>query len=236
MHRAPIGLQAPVGLGLTLRITTTSQLKILLVDDHAVVRAGLKALISAEAGLQVIGEAADGEQALVVAPKVKPDIIVLDVSMPKLAGAEAARRLKRLCPEARIIALSVHEDRSYLRELLEAGATGYALKRSAPDELIRAIRAVAAGGIYVDPSVAGEVVRSFVQPTTRSGFSTALSEREAEVLRLIAEGHSTRAIAARFDISTKSVETYKSRAVEKLGLKSRVDIIQHAKQSGWFNP
>ncbi len=219
----------------TRDITANPKLRVFLADDHAVVRAGLKALINGEAGLQVVGEAADGEEVLACVPELKPDVVVLDVSMPKLSGVETAARLRRVWSDARIVGLSVHEDRAYLRELLEAGATGYVLKRSAPEELIRAIRAVAAGGIYVDPAVAGELLRCFVQPAMRAGSAAALSERETGVLRLVSEGHSTRAIAAKFEISTKTVETYKSRAMEKLGLKTRVDIVRHARQTGWFN-
>jgi DNA-binding NarL/FixJ family response regulator len=224
------------GFGSTCGIPAHPKLRIFLADDHAVVRAGLKVLINREAGLHVVGEASDGEEALASVPALKPDVVVLDISMPKLSGPETAARLRRTCPGARIIGLSVHEDRSYLRELIEAGATGYVLKRSTSEELIRAIRAVAGGGVYVDPAMAGDLVRSFVHPTTGSGFNAALSERESDVLRLLAEGHTTRVIAEKFEISTKTVETYKSRAMEKLGLKTRVDIIRHARASGWFSP
>lgn len=211
------------------------KLRIFLADDHAVVRAGLKALLLSEPGLHVVGEAADGEETVARAPKLKPDVVVLDLSMPKLSGVEAALRLRQECPEAKIVGLSMHEDRSYLRELLAAGATGYALKRSAPEELLRAIRAVAAGAIYVDPAVAGDLLRSLVTPGPRTPRPGGLSAREHEVLRLLAEGHGIRAIAARFALSVKTVETYKARAMEKLRLKSRVDLIRHARQSGWFN-
>ena len=211
------------------------KLRIFLADDHAVVRAGLKALILSEPGLHVVGEAADGEETVARAPKLKPDVVVLDISMPKLSGIETAERLRQECPETKIVGLSMHEDRGYLRELLAAGATGYALKRSGPEELLRAIRAVAAGAIYVDPAVVGDLLQSLVEPglcTLRPG---SLSEREQDVLRLLAEGHSIRAIAAEFTLSVKTIETYKARAMEKLGLKNRVDIIRYARHCGWFN-
>lgn len=214
--------------------TSTDTLRIFLADDHAVVRAGLKALIQQEAKLVVVGEGADGLEVLAQVPGLAPDVVVLDVSMPRMTGTQVAAELRKVCPAVKILALSVHEDRSYLRELLEAGATGYVLKRSAADELIRAIHTVASGSVYVDPAVAGDLVRALVHSAEPSA-NPALSDRESEVLRLIADGYGTKEVAAQLDISVKTVETYKARSMEKLGLKTRVDIIRYAKQTGWFS-
>ena len=208
------------------------KLRVFLADDHAVVRAGLKTLINAEPDMHVVGEAADGREALRQIPAAAPDIVVLDVSMPELNGTQTALRLKETSPRAKILALTVHEDRSYIRELLAAGATGYLLKRAAAAELINAIRAVAGGGMYVDPRVAAKLVARIVEGTTASPVE--LSRREAEVLELVARGHSHKEISSRLEVSLKTVETYKARSMEKLGLRSRVDIIRHAAEAGWL--
>jgi DNA-binding NarL/FixJ family response regulator len=208
-------------------------LRILLADDHSVVREGLKALILAEPDLELVGEAEDGESAFRETLRLRPDVVVMDISMPKLNGTEATQRLKQDCPEIRVVALTAHEDAAYVRRLLEAGASGYVLKRAAAHVLIDAIRTVAAGGVYLDPSVTGRVVDGYLRQP--SGTPRAeVSEREAEVLRLIAQGYSNKEIAARLEVSVKTVETYKARAMEKLGFGSRVDIVRYAVQQGWF--
>src|SRR5688500_17544852 len=173
------------------------KLQILLADDHVVVREGLKRLVDSEADMRVIGEAADGAEAIEKAIRLCPDVVVMDVSMGNVNGAEATRRIRTHCPVTRILALTVHEDTSYLRELLDAGAAGYVLKQAAADELIRAIRAVASGGVYVDPRIAGKLVNTF--GTTRAASNSAmadLSERETAVLRFIAQGYTNKEIAS----------------------------------------
>jgi DNA-binding NarL/FixJ family response regulator len=212
-----------------------AKLHILLADDHAVVREGLKRLIDGEGDMRVIGEAADGGEAIEKSVQLCPDVAVIDVSMGTINGAQATRRIRALCPATRVLALTVHEDTSYLRELLDAGAAGYVLKRAAADELIRAIRAVASGGVYVDPRIAGKLVNTFA--TTKSAAATNmadLSERENAVLRLIAQGYTNKEIASQLGLSVKTVETYKARSMEKLGLRSRVDIVRAASERGWF--
>jgi len=212
-----------------------TELRIVLADDHAVVREGLKALINAHSGMTVVGEAADGRMACELVERVRPDVAVLDVSMPEMSGGQATERIRQSCPEVKVLALTVHEDRGYLRRLLAAGAAGYVLKRSAAEELIRAIQVVAGGGVYLDPSLAGKVVGGFVH---RSGGETAageeLSDREAAVVRLTACGHGNKEIAAQLDISIKTVETYKARALEKLSLHSRADLVRYAVERGWL--
>jgi DNA-binding NarL/FixJ family response regulator len=213
-----------------------AKLRVYLADDHAVVRAGLKALIDAQPEMEVIGEAGDGRTVCEQVQESQPDVVVMDVSMPVLNGAQATARLKQACPHVKVLALTVHEDKGYLRLLLEAGASGYVLKRAAAEELIHAIRTVAGGGVYLDPALAGKVVGSFVRAPAGKGVPgiAELSEREAEVVRLIAEGYSNKEIASRLSLSVKTVETYKARSLEKLGLDSRADLVRYALQRGWL--
>jgi DNA-binding NarL/FixJ family response regulator len=172
-----------------------AELRIFIADDHAIVREGLKALVNAEPGMRVVGEAADGREAYRGIVQLRPDVAVMDISMPGWSGSEATSRLRRDCPGIRVVSLTVHEDESYLRGLLEAGAAGYVLKRSATADLIHAIRTVAAGGTYIDPNLAGRLVNVYIDshpvcpPTSRG----ELTGRESDVVRLIALGHSNKA-------------------------------------------
>lgn len=223
------------------------KLRVLLADDHAIVREGLKTLVNAQPDMEVIAEAEDGQSAVRQVKELRPDVVVMDVSMPRLNGSAATQQIKQICPEVKVVALSMYEDRSYLRQLLEAGASGYVLKRSAAEDLRRAIRTVASGGVYLDPSLAGKIVDSFIRQQGAGSSSAAsssalrgqieggdLSEREEEVLRLIAQGYSNKEIAAQLSLSVKTVETYKSRSLEKLGISSRTEIIRYALQQGWL--
>ncbi len=210
-------------------------LRVLLADDHAVVREGLKALINSESDIEVVGEAADGRAAWQMAVDLKPDVVVMDISMPDLGGAAATKLIRRDCPGVRVLALTVHEIDGYLRQLLEAGASGYVLKRAAAEELVRAIRAVASGGVYLDPSMAGQVVGGFVGPGAAEALREGvLTDRESEVVRLLAKGHINREIADKLALSIKTVEVHKARALEKLGLRSRADLVQFALTRGWL--
>jgi DNA-binding NarL/FixJ family response regulator len=212
-----------------------SKLRLLLVDDHAVVREGLKRLIGGQPDLEVVGEASDGNEAIARMKELQPDVVMMDVSMPGLSGVDATAQLKALCPAVRVLALTVHEDDAYAREFLKAGAVGYLLKRASTEELLRAIRAVAAGKIYLDPRIADRLVNTLIEPErARSSAIAELSEREAEVLRLIALGYANKEIAAQLDLSIKTIETYKARSMEKLGLRSRVDIVRIAVERGWL--
>jgi DNA-binding NarL/FixJ family response regulator len=216
--------------------STAPKLRIFLADDHAVVREGLRALVAAQPDLEVAGEAADGRTACERIEAVRPDVAVMDVSMPELNGAQATERLKASCPRVKILALTVHEDRGYLRRLLEAGASGYVLKRAAAEELIAAIRAVAAGGLYLDPAMAAHLTGASSRPDPAGELPPAedLSDRELEVVRLIARGQSNKEIAATLGISGKTVETYKARALQKLSLRSRADLVRYALRRGWL--
>jgi DNA-binding NarL/FixJ family response regulator len=214
-----------------------ADLRIFLADDHAVVREGLKALINAEPGMVVVGEAADGLSACEQIAALRPDVAVMDLSMPVLTGSQATERLRAECPQVRVLALTVHEHRVYIRQLLAAGAAGYVLKRGAPEELIRAIRVVAAGGVYLDAAMAGQVVGGFVRRSAGEAGpkGVELSDREAEVAQLTAAGQTTKAIAAGLDVSAKTVETYRARAMQKLGLQTRADLVRYAVQQGWLH-
>lgn len=211
------------------------KLRVFLADDHPVVRAGLRALINSESDMEVVGEAMNGREAFDRIHAKPPDIVVLDVNMPELTGAQVTQKLRQDHPEIRVLALTVHEESSYLRQLLQAGAAGYVLKRAAGDELIRAIRVIAAGDTYLDARVAGSLVRTFVDPKpTPVATDAHLSERETDVIRLIAQGFTNKEVGSQLGVSSKTVETYKTRSMEKLGLRGRVELVQAAVERGWL--
>ena len=210
-------------------------LRIYLADDHPIVLAGVKALVTADAGLKVVGEAGDGRTALRQVTELKPDILILDISMPGLNGVQVAERLRLACPDCKVLILTVHEDRGYLRQLLDLGVAGYLLKRSAAEELIRAIEAIAAGGIYLDPAIAGMAVgMTASRPSDGASGAANLSQRELEVIKMTASGHSSKSMAAELGIAAKSVETYKARAMEKLCFRTRVELVRYAVSQGWL--
>lgn len=211
-------------------------LRILVADDHAIVRQGLKLLIDSQQDMQVVAEAADGNAALEQAEALKPDIVVMDISMPGMNGLTATRTLKQRQPGVTIVALTRHEDEKYLEELLRAGASAYILKQSAPADFLQAIRAVAAGGIYLDPAMTSRVAGGLLagKPHVNAETSAKLTERESEVLRLVAVGHSNVEIAARLGIAVKTVEVHKANAMRKLGLTGRVDVIRYGVLQGWL--
>jgi DNA-binding NarL/FixJ family response regulator len=213
------------------------ELRIVLADDHEVVRTGMRSLLDSTPGMTVVGEARDGAEAIARAAELRPDVMVMDVSMPVMDGAAATEQLSREHPDVKVLVLTAHDDRAHLARLLEAGAAGFVLKRAAADELVRAIRAVAAGGTYVDPLLAGHLLRGRARAAAAdpSVVTDPLSEREEEVLRRIAWGESNKEIAARLGISTKTVETYKARITEKLGLRSRTEMVRYALERGWLS-
>lgn len=209
--------------------------RIFLVEDHGVVREGIKRLLERRPDMEVVGESEDSEQALKRIREVQPDVVMMDISMPGISGIELTRQVRQVCPATKIIALTVHEDEGYIGEMLRQGAVGYLLKRIPTEELALAVRTVADGGTYIDPRVASKVVRVIVKTDNKElSASVDLSEREQYVLRAIAKGHSNKEIAAMLNIGVKTVETYKARAMEKLGLKSRVDIVRTATSRGWL--
>ena len=211
------------------------KLRILIADDHALLRDGLKALVNAEADMEIVGEAESGRAALEKARQLKPHVVLMDISMPDMNGAQATRKLKEALPTIKVLALTAHEDSSYLRHMLEAGASGFLLKRAAADQLIQAIHVVAANGRYIDPTFAGKVLSNFMRPVSKTTTQgSELSERETEVLRLTAWGFGNKEIAGQLDISVKTVETYKARLAEKLNLTSRTEIVRYAVRHGWL--
>jgi DNA-binding NarL/FixJ family response regulator len=212
-----------------------ARLRVFIADDHPVVLAGIRSLLDGDPEVEIIGEARDGLTALRMAIELKADVIVLDLSMPGLNGVDVTRQLLAQFPDCKVVVLTVHEDRAYLRKLIEVGASGYVLKRSAVEDLLRAIHAVAAGGIYLDPSIAAHAIdRTVNKPSEAMAGGAELSEREVEVLRLTAVGHSNKAIANILQISVKSIETYKARAMDKLGFHSRVELVGYAVGKGWL--
>jgi DNA-binding NarL/FixJ family response regulator len=213
------------------------KLRILLADDHQMLRDGLRLLIDAQPNMRVVGEAANGREALLKAREVSPDMVVMDLSMPEMNGLEATQRLRAELPHVRILALTAHEDESYLAQLCKAGAAGYVLKRSAGDELLQAITTIANGGLYFEPALASKALAR--QVTAQSGHASAgpelLSEREREVLILVAWGLSNKEIASELHLSVKTIETYKVRIAQKLRLRSRAGMVQFALRQGWLD-
>lgn len=211
-------------------------LRILIADDHAIVRQGLKLLIDSQPDMKVIAEAASGDAVLAQATAVKPDVVVMDISMPGINGLMATRELKQRQPYTTVVALTRHEDRTYLEELLRAGASAYVLKQSPPAEFLRALRAVAAGGIYLDPAITPQVADGLLaaKPRADAEAGAKTTERETQVLRLVAVGHSNVEIAEKLDISVKTVEVHKTNAMRKLGLTGRVDVIRYGVLQGWL--
>jgi len=211
-----------------------NKLRIFLADDHMVVREGLKTLINAQPDMEVVGEAENGKEALKGALELSPDVVVMDVSMPEMNGIEATELLRKECPQIKIVALTIYEDTGYLRQLLKAGASGYVLKRAVVEELVHAVRVCASGGSYIEPKLAAQVVSSYISRGSASGNKSQgeLSDRETQVLRLIAWGCSNKEIGAKLNISVKTVETYKVRLMGKLNLRSRVDMVRYALRQG----
>ncbi|MBJ6126992.1 response regulator transcription factor [Microvirga splendida] len=215
-----------------------TQIRVTLADDHPVVLAGIKALLQEAPEITLIGEATTGSAALEMICDRQPDVAVIDISMPDLNGIDLASKVGTACPSVKLLALTVHEDRAYIQPLLKAGARGYLLKRSAAEDLVRAIRAIASGGTYLDPAIADRAIsdaaRGGRSGSTQLSNPESLSQREDEVLRLTAQGYSNKEIAARLDVSIKTVETYKTRAAEKLGLRTRADIVRYGASHGWL--
>jgi len=206
-----------------------------LVDDHPVLRAGVNALLCTESDFLIVGEADNGFSAVQLSRSLEPDVIVMDISLPTLSGTDATKQILQANPKRRILVLSAHEEVAFARMLMGLGVAGYALKRSAGDELVRAVRIVAQGDTYVDPILARAlVVTGTRQPSPVGMPAVSLSEREAEVVRLIARGHSSKEMAETLGISPRTLETYKARAMTKLGLRTRADLIRYALRCGWL--
>jgi len=209
--------------------------RILLADDHAVLRSGLRLLLTSQNEFEVVGEASSGMETLTLAEQLQPDLILLDLSMPALGGLEAMPVLRKLVPSARILILTMHDDPQYLRQALKNGASGYVLKKAADAELLSAMRAVLRGEVYVHPSMTRVLLEDLLpkaQMTISNNAWGSLSEREQEVLKMVALGHTSAEIAEQLNLSAKTVETYRARGMEKLGLRTRAALVKFALQEG----
>jgi two-component system, NarL family, response regulator NreC len=209
--------------------------RILLVDDHAVVRSGLRMLLENERDVEIIGEAASAHEAIEAAMALRPNVILMDIGLPDLSGIDATREIKKRVPEAAIVALTIHEDEEYFFKMLEAGATGYVPKRAAPEELLTAIRAAATGQVYLYPSLAKLLVRDFLsggRPSSADQPDSELTEREAEVLTYLAEGANNEEIANALVISPKTVARHRENIMRKLNLHSRSELVRYAIRKG----
>ena len=211
-------------------------IRIFLADDHALIRAGLKSLIQTQSGMEVVGEAGTGRETCERVKELLPDIVVMDITMPDMNGIQATEKIKRDCPDVKIIALSAHEDEAYFRQMLRLGASGYLLKRAIADELIHALQVVFAGGTFICAIIASKIVSVYSEADHDSRETEVLSEREGEVLRCIAWGNTNKEIAAALFISVKTVETHRARCMDKLNLQTRADIVRYALAHGWLQP
>jgi DNA-binding NarL/FixJ family response regulator len=212
------------------------KVRILLADDHETVREGLKAILSVQDDMEVIGEAENGRDAVTHAQSLQPDVVIMDVSMPTLNGMKATESLRQICPSVSVVALTRHADEGYLQQLMRAGASAYVLKQSRSAELLHAVRAVSSGGKYVDPAIANTVVgESNRRPAANVREPHAeLTPRETEIIKLLAWGYSNKEIAATLSLSVKTVETHRTNAINKLGLRSRTEIVRYALLKGWL--
>ncbi len=213
-----------------------NKIRVLLAEDHRTVREGFKLILDAQPDIEVVGEAGDGRAALRLARELSPEVVLMDLSMPEMGGLAATERLRELCPGAHVVALTRHTDRAYLQQLLKAGASGYVLKQSDPSVLLQALRAVASGGNFLDPAITGKALEGYFgrKPGGASVAEVNLSDRETEVVRLIALGYSNKEIAARLSLSVKTVEAHKANAMRKLDMHSRIDLVRYAMLQGWM--
>jgi two-component system, NarL family, response regulator NreC len=214
-----------------------SKIRVLIADDHAVLRAGLTMLLNAQADMEAVGEASNGEEAFVKTLELKPDVLLLDITMPGMSGIDVIRKLKTEDISVAILVLTMHEDEGYFRETLSSGALGYIPKKAADAELISAIRVVASGQVFLYPSLTRNLVKELiysgaVDKEVDSDTYSKLSRREKEVLQLVAQGYTNQQMADRLFLSVKTIETYKTRVMEKLDLHSRVELVRYALQRG----
>ncbi|MGI6451167.1 MAG: response regulator [Desulfitobacteriia bacterium] len=213
-----------------------SPIRLLLVDDHTVLRSGLRMLLNSHEDMIVVGEAESGEDALEKVKELKPDIVLLDISMPGMGGMTALQKIKEISG-AKVLMLTMHADEEYLKEAMEFGVSGYVLKQAADTELIQAIKEVAKGQVYVDSGLAQNLVKSMYHPSSkqRSDYDSNLTDREKEVLTLIALGHTNKEIAETLMISVKTVESHKTKIMEKINCQKRSEMVRYALENGYIN-
>jgi DNA-binding NarL/FixJ family response regulator len=209
-------------------------IRILLADDHKLMRDGLRALLEKDPELQVVSEAANGRALLLIAEKLEPDVVIMDIAMPDINGIEATEKLRSQNPRVKVLALSMHSDRRFVGDMLRAGASGYLLKDCASEELTRALRTVMSGQIYLSPAIAGIVTEGFIAGGGESGTKAReiLTQRELEVLQLLSEGKSTKEIAYGLRVSIKTIETYRQKIMDKLELYSVAELTKYAVREG----
>ncbi|MFV1949947.1 MAG: response regulator [Anaerolineales bacterium] len=209
-------------------------IKVLLADDHTILRQGLRSILEQQAGIEVIAEAKNGREAVRIAEQMKPDVVVMDFSMPDLNGLEATRQIKQRIPETKVLILTRHANQEYIKSILRAGASGYLVKKSAAEELVIAIQSVQRGDSYLDPSISKTIIEGYLNPAAGEDkpLEIKLTPRQREVLQLIAEGHPNREIASRLHISVKTVENHRANIMQKLNLHSTADLTQYAIRMG----
>jgi len=215
-----------------------SNIRVLLADDHTIVRQGLRSLLDSQEDIEVVGEAENGREAFEKTKQIAPDIVVLDITMPKLNGIEATRQIKKLNPEIKVIVLTVHDSEEYVHQVLQAGASGYLLKESAVSDLVSAINAVKKGDIFLSPTISKVVVKDYIKHTDRErAFDSldVLTSREREVLQLIAEGHTNREIARLLKLSVKTVDVHRAHIKEKLQIHDTAGLIKYSLRKGLIN-
>jgi len=209
-------------------------IKIVLVDDHQIMREGIRAMLDLEKGLEVVSEAENGREALEIALDIKPDIIIMDINMPDMNGTEATRRIRKNCPGTRIIALSMHSDRFFVAEMLQAGASGYLLKDCSGQDIVTAIRSVHAGKSFLSPEITGVVIEDYIQNSSKDNpkSPTQLTTKEREVLQLIAEGNTSKEISSHLNIATKTVDSHRINIMNKLDLHNIAELTKFAIRYG----
>lgn len=210
-------------------------ISVLLVDDHPLLRTGLRTLLERESDLRVLAEAGTGEEAILLAEKHKPDVVIMDLTLPGLHGLDATREIRRSNPQISVLVLTAHAEERYLFPVLQAGASGYVRKDVADDELVQAVRLVASGKAYLDPEAQAMLLRGYLSPEEGGDAFEGLSTRERQVLQLTAEGYSSREIGEKLHISHKSVETYRARVMEKLNISDRPALVRYALRKGLLN-
>lgn len=216
-----------------------SKIRIVIADDHGIVREGIRMILASQEDFEVVGEASTGREAVELARHMKPDVVLMDISMPDLNGIEATRRIREELPSVQVLGLTMHEEENYVFQMLKAGGAGYVLKRAASEDLVAAVRAVHRGEAFLYPSVAKLVVRDYLERAGRQEQDTSLdglTEREREVLTLIAEGLTNQEIAQRLFISVKTVQTHRAHIMEKLNLHDRTELVRYAIRKGLIEP
>jgi DNA-binding NarL/FixJ family response regulator len=219
------------------RTRTREQVKVLLVDDHAILREGVHALLAREPDITVVGEAGDGQEALEQVPRLRPDVVIMDIVMPRMNGLEATRLIKERYPGVRVLILSMYDDQEYVVQIIQAGASGYVLKRVVTEDLVRAIREVHAGESFLYPPIAAKLIGDYLRVTAgehgvASGAGEVITAREREVLRLIADGNSSQEIADKLGLSRKTVDSHRANAMRKLDLHDVTEVVKYAIRTG----